>query len=154
MLKQHWEVYAEAAEGAGLTPSRADWVVIRNIMVADTDEAAMDLVVNGEMGRIWREHTIKVFRSLNLLGNLLPGVDPDDVNVEKLADQLWLVGSPETVAQKIEAFYEETGGFGTIAGATYDYGERSEEYRRSFELIGTEVMPRVAHLTGGAAVAV
>jgi len=153
VLKSHWDTYESAAVAAGRKPNRSDWVVLRNFMVADTDAEAMDLVVNGEMGRIWREHTIKVFRRLNLLGNLLPGVPADEVNVELLAEKLWIVGSPDTVVDKFKAFHDELGGFGTVASASYNYGERSDAYRRSFELMGSEVIPRLRRLNTAAVTA-
>lgn len=76
VLKVHWETYSEAALEAGKEPKRSDWIISRNIIVADTDAEAFDLAANGEMGRTWREHTLRVFRRLNILGNLLPGVSP------------------------------------------------------------------------------
>ncbi len=146
--REHWRTYRDAALAAGHAPRRADWFVCRNFMVADTDEAAFDLAVNGEMGRLWREHQLGLTRKLGLLGQLLPGVEPDEVTVDALARDLWLVGSPTTVAAKVERLYEALGGFGTLVTVTYNYGDRSDEYRRSFELMGTEVLPRLAHLTG------
>ena len=148
VLKEHWRTYRDAAVAAGNTPRRADWIVCRNFIVADTDEAATDLAVNGEMGRLWREHQLGLTRKLGLLGQLLPGVDPAEVTVEGLARDLWIVGSPDTVVRKIEELYADVGGFGMLVTVTYNYGDRSDEYRRSFELMGTEVLPRIAHLTG------
>lgn len=64
-----------------------------------------------------------------------------------MIDNLLIVGSPETVATKIERLYEEVGGFGTLISFGYEYYDMSEAYRRNFELLGTEVAERLAHLT-------
>ena len=36
-----------------------------------------------------------------------------------------------------------SGGFGTIITFTFDYLDQPERYRRHFELLGTEVIPRI-----------
>ena len=72
-----------------------------------------------------------------------PGADALDV----LRDR-FLIGSPETVAAKIEKTYKEVGGFGHLLMFCFDYADNPEPWRRSMELLATEVMPRVAHLEG------
>jgi alkanesulfonate monooxygenase SsuD/methylene tetrahydromethanopterin reductase-like flavin-dependent oxidoreductase (luciferase family) len=64
--------------------------------------------------------------------------------VEWLADNFWLVGSPDTVAEKVRALDEELGGIGSVLTLSFDYSDDPEPYRRSFELLGTEVIPRLA----------
>jgi alkanesulfonate monooxygenase SsuD/methylene tetrahydromethanopterin reductase-like flavin-dependent oxidoreductase (luciferase family) len=73
-------------------------------------------------------------------------VADDDVTPDYLSRTTWLVGSPDTVAERLAAQYEELGGFGTVLVSGYDYSEDPEPWRRSMELMATEVMPRVAHL--------
>ena len=43
-----------------------------------------------------------------------PDVPDSDVTPEYCARHNWLVGSPATVAEKLERVYEEVGGFGTL----------------------------------------
>ncbi|NKX52810.1 LLM class flavin-dependent oxidoreductase, partial [Arthrobacter deserti] len=57
-LVQHWETYAAAAEAAGHTPDRADWRICRDVFVAETDDQARDLVLNGAMGNLWGKYNI------------------------------------------------------------------------------------------------
>ena len=68
--------------------------------------------------------------SCHLLGTVrLPGIPearsqsvPDsDVTVEYCAEHNWLVGSPDTVAEKIEQVYEDVGGFGQMLVFGFDY---------------------------------
>ncbi len=58
----------------------------------------------------------------------------------------WLIGSPTTVARRLEQVYDEVGGFGTILVFCFDYAGNPEAWRNSMRLIAEDVMPRVAHL--------
>jgi alkanesulfonate monooxygenase SsuD/methylene tetrahydromethanopterin reductase-like flavin-dependent oxidoreductase (luciferase family) len=71
----------------------------------------------------------------------------DEVTPEYLADNAWLVGSPDTVVEKIERLVDEVGEFGVLLAHTYDMPEHSEAWSRSLELLAHEVLPRVEGLT-------
>ncbi len=146
-LIQHWATYEQAAHTSGHTPDRRDWRVLRDYFVADTDEEAMESVINGPMGETWRRHILPTFAQLNLIG-LLAGdeVDPAQVTVEWLAENFWLIGSPATVIDKVRDLQQRTGGFGTLLSATFDYSGHPEQYQRSFELLGAEVIPALRDL--------
>jgi len=150
-LAGHWYRYVQGAEEAGRTPNRNDWRVASNIFVADTDDEAMELAINGAMGRTYREWLIPSYAQFGMLQTMAPEIpnltDPDDISVEYLAEKKWLVGTPETVVKKLQADLEASGGFGNIIGFTYDYLDQPEAYRRNLELIGTEVIPRIKNLT-------
>src|SRR5205807_2714854 len=47
-VASHWESVEEGARRSGRTPSRADWRLVREIFVADTDEAAWRLSVGAQ----------------------------------------------------------------------------------------------------------
>ena len=63
-------------------------------------------------------------------------------------DNLWIVGSPDTVARKLRDAYEMVGGFGTLLWLTFDHSENRESYEKAMRLMATEVMPQLADLTG------
>lgn len=148
-LRSHWETYSAAAEGARHIPNRASWRIVRDYWVAETDEQARDEVIAGPMGATWSTHNIPTFAGLGLLP-LLGGSDvaPEDVTLEWLVDNFFLVGSPETVSRKISELYDATGGFGCLLMAAHGRGEAPEAYQRSWELLMREVAPQVAHLDG------
>ena len=50
-----------------------------------------------------------------------PDVPDSDVTVEYCAKRNWIVGSPATVAEKIETIWHEVGGFGTLLVFGFDY---------------------------------
>ncbi len=139
---RHWETYSAGAKAANRIPRRSEWTITRNFFIADTDSEAMDRVVNGEMGRVWRDHVLQTLKELKLMPLLAP-IPADQVTVEYLANEFWIVGSPETAVAKLTALQRETGGFGTLMGMVYDYSDQPEAYRRSLELMGTVVAPKV-----------
>jgi alkanesulfonate monooxygenase SsuD/methylene tetrahydromethanopterin reductase-like flavin-dependent oxidoreductase (luciferase family) len=68
---------------------------------------------------------------------------PDEaVDLEYLADNLWLVGSPQTVADKIRDLHQQTGGFGHLVIVSYDATDERESWDRSLRLLMEEVLPR------------
>ncbi|MEU9823261.1 LLM class flavin-dependent oxidoreductase [Pseudonocardia alni] len=145
--RRHWETYAESARTAGHTPSRRDWRVVRNIIVADTDAEAREQALNGPSGQVSREHNLPNFIRLGL-GPLLTEPEDGDVELtpEWLVDNNAIVGSPETVAAKLRKLYERTGGFGTMVTPIHDYKHDPEPQRRSLELLGQVVAPMLRDL--------
>jgi alkanesulfonate monooxygenase SsuD/methylene tetrahydromethanopterin reductase-like flavin-dependent oxidoreductase (luciferase family) len=144
VLVQHWATYSEAAVAAGHTPNRADWHIARDVIVADTDAEARDLAINGALGEIWMNWNVKTFQKLGVLDLLTAGqIDPDDLSIEWLVDNYFIVGSPDTVAEKITALHDRVGGFGTLLSLSHEYTDRADEYEHSFELLGNIVSPRL-----------
>ena len=61
---------------------------------------------------------------------------PDEaVTLEYMAEHLWLVGSPNTVANKIRDLYEMVGGFGTLLWLTFDHSDNRPAYEKSMRLL-------------------
>ena len=149
-IRSQGEAFAEGAKSAGRTSSRSDWSIVRDVYVADTDEEARELAVNGMTGRVYRDYLLKLFRDLNFLGNIKhdPQVPDEDVTVEYMADHVWMIGSPETVAGNLRKLYNDVGGFGGILVLTYDHSENMVPWEKSTRLLKQQVMPMVADLTG------
>ena len=144
----HWDAVEEGARKSGRTPDRGEWRMVREIFVAETDEKAWDLAVNGMMGRMMGEYFLPLLGNFGFLEYLKhdPSVPDSDVTVEYCAKHNWLIGSPSTVAEKIEKVYEEVGGFGQLLVFGFDYAEKPEVWRNSLEMIKKEVAPKIAHL--------
>ena len=71
---------------------------------------------------------------------------PDEaVDVDYMMENIWIVGDPSEVVEKIEQTYEETGGFGYLLGITQDPDDHSL-VQRSQRLLMEQVAPMVAHL--------
>jgi alkanesulfonate monooxygenase SsuD/methylene tetrahydromethanopterin reductase-like flavin-dependent oxidoreductase (luciferase family) len=140
---RHWQAVLEGAVRSGRTPDRGDWRLIRDVYVAPTDREARDLALGGMMGRCWREFLLPLYLDLGL-GPLLKGdssMADEDVDLEYVADNLWLVGSPDTVARRITELQEHTGGFGYLVITSYDAIDERQSWERSLQLLVDEVLP-------------
>ena len=76
-----------------------------------------------------------------------PSVTDAEVTPEYCAEHNWLIGSPETVARKLEKVYNDVGGFGGILVFGFDYMDNPDAWRNSLRLLAEEVAPRIKHLT-------
>ena len=149
-VKSHWEAIQEGAQRSGRTPSRGDWRLVRDVYVADTDEEAREQALNGMLGRVWHDYLLRLFGQFNMLHVFKddPEVPDDAITTEYLADHMWLVGSPDTVAEKIRSLYNNVGGFGGLLVLVYDHWQNQSGWEKSTRLLAQEVMPRLADLTG------
>ncbi len=147
-VTSHWESVEMGAKRTGRTPHRDNWRVVREVLVADTDEEAWERSVNGAMGRMMREYFLPLLSNFGFLEYLKhdPDVPDSDVTVEYVARHNWLIGSPRTVAEKLEKIWTEANGFGVLCVLGFDYSATPEVWRNSLRLLADEVMPRVAHL--------
>ena len=59
-LSGHWETYAEGAESTGLEPNRSDWGIVREVFVAETDEEAVQLCLQGGVGEFLEGYWLPV----------------------------------------------------------------------------------------------
>ena len=162
VMRQQWETYADAATENGHPTDRARWRVLRDVFVADTDEEARRLVMEGAAGRTWDQTVLPAFRTVrdrggrsSALGELVieSGMSIGELTLEWMVDNFFLIGSPDTVVDKITRLNDELGGFGALLSFTFDYSEDPEPYRRNLELLGREVAPRIASLGPRAAIA-
>jgi alkanesulfonate monooxygenase SsuD/methylene tetrahydromethanopterin reductase-like flavin-dependent oxidoreductase (luciferase family) len=142
---KHWDAVVEGAARSGRTPNRDDWRIIRDVYVAPTDAEARELAIGGIMGRCWREFLLPIYLGLGL-GPFLkrdPSMPDEAIDLEYLADNLWLVGSPETVADRILNLQAQTGGFGHLTIVSYDATDERESWDRSLQLLMSDVLPRI-----------
>ncbi|MGK0168610.1 MAG: alkanesulfonate monooxygenase SsuD [Gammaproteobacteria bacterium] len=147
-VASHWDAVEEGAARGGRVADRNQWRMVREIFVAETDEEAMRLSAGSMMGRMMREYFLPLLGNFGFLDYLKhdPDVPDSDVTPEYCAKHNWLVGSPDTVAEKLEAVYDEVGGFGTMLLFGFDYVDQPEAWHTSMQLLMNEVKPKVAHL--------
>jgi alkanesulfonate monooxygenase SsuD/methylene tetrahydromethanopterin reductase-like flavin-dependent oxidoreductase (luciferase family) len=144
----HWEAVEEGAKRGGRVANRADWRMVRETFVAETDAEAWKLAVEGPMGRMMTEYFLPLLANFGFLEFLKhdPDVPDSDVTAEYCAKHNWLVGSPSTVAEKLEAVYDDVGGFGSLLVFGFDYADQPEAWHTSLGMLAKEVMPKVQHL--------
>ena len=100
--------------------------------------------LKGTLGRDFRDYWFNLFSP----GNFKPDPDMDDADMtlEHLLDTLWIVGSPDHVANRLRELYEEVGGFGVLLAMGHEWEPR-EQWLNSMTLLKNEVMPQLADLT-------
>ncbi len=145
VVAPHWAAVEAGAASAGRTADRRDWRVVKEVFVAETDEEARRLALDGNLGRYFREFNLPLFEDWGLLH--LHKDDPSEpdsaVDINYLCDR-WLVGSVETVTRKLGELNEQLGGFGTLLVLGMDYADQPEAWFQSMELLAKEVVPNVA----------
>lgn len=140
---RHWDAVAAGAATTGRTADRSEWRIIRDVYVAPTDAEARELAIGGIMGRCWREFLLPVYLGLGL-GPMLkstPDMPDSALTLDYLADQLWLVGSPATVARRINDLQQQVGGFGRLLAVSYDASGERAAWERSLRLLVDQVLP-------------
>jgi alkanesulfonate monooxygenase SsuD/methylene tetrahydromethanopterin reductase-like flavin-dependent oxidoreductase (luciferase family) len=144
ILKTHWAGVETGARRAGRPADRAAWRIARDVLVAPTTAEARRLALTGPLARDWDGYFLPLLRKTKRLG--LPKVDPAmpdaEVTVEYLAEHMWLVGDPDTVAEKLAKLRDEVGGFGMLLVIGHEWEPR-EAWVRSMTLLRDQVLPRV-----------
>jgi alkanesulfonate monooxygenase SsuD/methylene tetrahydromethanopterin reductase-like flavin-dependent oxidoreductase (luciferase family) len=77
-------------------------------------------------------------------------VPDEDVTADDVKRALIIAGSPSRVFDQLVALREETGPFGTLLMAGHDWDHLSM-WRRSMELLATQVMPGLSRHAAGVA---
>lgn len=144
-VKSHWPRYVEGCARAGRPAEAKHWRVAKSVFVADDDRVAAEYAT-GE-GSPYRYY----YRSLmaKLVRNGRIGLFKEDlsapdeaVTLDGVTERLVFHGSVNKVVDRILAFREEVGDFGTLLTAGKDWRDPALA-RRSMQLMAEEVMPRV-----------
>ena len=140
----HWETYAEGCEQAGRTADPEIWRVSRSIVVAPTDEEALDYILNpdGPMS-YWYQYFLSSIRTRGLTKFVAPEghPDPDSMTWQDIAKEQCTWGSPNTVLDKLVALRDLTGHFGVLTAMAHEWDDK-EFCRRSMTTLAKDIMPK------------
>jgi alkanesulfonate monooxygenase SsuD/methylene tetrahydromethanopterin reductase-like flavin-dependent oxidoreductase (luciferase family) len=143
-LKMHWETYEESADQAGVGSDREVWRISREVFVGETPEQARREALEGTLGRDWGQFLLPILKKLNMM--IAPKLDPDmadeDVTLEYLCENLWIVGDVDEVTDKLYDLYTHTGGFGTLLVNGHEW-DPTGKWEQSMGLLAREVMPKL-----------
>jgi alkanesulfonate monooxygenase SsuD/methylene tetrahydromethanopterin reductase-like flavin-dependent oxidoreductase (luciferase family) len=152
----HWDVYSEACAEFGKKPSGENWRVSRNVLVAPTDAEAEERVFGPDgSNRYFFTYIRDVLTRVGILAILKPRPDmPDEeATPDAILKECVIYGSPKTVLDKLVAFRERVGPFGTLLMTGMDWGGQNGAWEREgMRLLAQEVMPKFRqHVTAQAA---
>ena len=150
-VASHWDAVEMGAERTGRTPNRADWRLVREVFVADTDEEAWRLSVDGMMGRMMGEYFLPLMGNFGFLDFFKHDTDVADSDVTpcvlreaQLAGRIARDGGGED-----RGSLSQRQGLRRIAGVRLRLCGQSAGLAHSLRLLAEEVGPRVAHLVPG-----
>jgi alkanesulfonate monooxygenase SsuD/methylene tetrahydromethanopterin reductase-like flavin-dependent oxidoreductase (luciferase family) len=146
-LRGHWERYAEGSEQVGRRPDPGVWRVSRSILVTGTNTEAEDYLADPGNGLsfYYRFFHHSFSHGRKALFMLKPDLDmPDEaVTTDMIKRCLVIAGNPRRVLDQLVALRDEVGHFGTLLMGGHDW-DQPKLWRRSMELLATEVMPKFA----------
>src|SRR5262249_39926764 len=112
----------------------------------DTDAEAKRFAIEGGLGDAWEQYLIPTYKRFGVMEGLLadPSHSVDDVDPAYMAEHVWIVGSPETVTQKINDWQGSTGRFGPLVISSHDYLDTgAQQWEESMRRLAQEVAPKV-----------
>jgi alkanesulfonate monooxygenase SsuD/methylene tetrahydromethanopterin reductase-like flavin-dependent oxidoreductase (luciferase family) len=142
-VKSHWPKYVEGCARGGRRADPANWRVARSIFVAD-DEATARAYVS-DAASPYRQYYASLSHKVikGGRGELFKASRdmPDSaLTLDYICDNLVIWGSPAKVIEKILAFRETTGDFGSLYYAGHDWRDPALA-RRSMVLMAEKVLP-------------
>lgn len=144
-IKSQWADYCAQREDLGKRPDPENWRAGRSILVADTNERANDYVAQPEGGFRHYFHYLRTVESKRNMADATPqerdNFIASQVN-EALEDQV-IAGDADTVLDKLIAYREEVGPFGTLLMTGHDWDDK-DLWRGSMRRLAEDVMPRLS----------
>ncbi len=152
----HWQSYGKACADAGRTAQSENWRVARNIMVAPSDAEARDRVFSAlGSNHYFYTYMREVLSRVGILSVMKPdpNMPDEEATVDVITEACMLYGSPKTMLDKLVAFRDEVGPFGTLLMTGLDWSGPNQAWERdSMRLLAQEVMPKFRqHATAQAA---
>ncbi len=144
-VKSHWPKYAEGCAKGGRVADPANWRVAKSIFIADDDATARRYATDPQSP--YRQYYASLATKLikNGRAELFKTARdmPDSaVTIDHVCEKLIIWGSPNKVADEVQAFRETVGDFGTLLYAGHDWADR-DLGRRSMILAAEKVLPVV-----------
>ncbi len=142
-VASQWADYCTQRENLGKRPDPENWRAGRSVLVTEDNAEAQEYVAQAEGGF---RHYFHYLRTLEAKRNIASPEEREEfvagqVN-EALEDQV-LAGDADTVLEKLIAFRDEVGPFGTLLMTGHDWDDR-DMWRRSMHLLAEDVMPRLS----------
>ena len=144
-VKSHWPKYVEGCERVGRHADPANWRIAKSVFVASDRNVAREYATSEQSP--YRFYYNQMFTKLKRAGRIelfktRRDMPDDEVTLDMIVDELVIYGTPDEVADKLLAFRESVGDFGTLLYAGHDWLDR-ELARESMILLSERVLPQV-----------
>jgi alkanesulfonate monooxygenase SsuD/methylene tetrahydromethanopterin reductase-like flavin-dependent oxidoreductase (luciferase family) len=130
----------------GVSPKGENWRVARSVMVAPSDAEARDRIHNEHgSNRYFYTYMREVLSRVGILSVLKPdpNMSDDEATVEVITEGCVIYGSANTFLDKLVAFRDSVGPFGTLLMTGLDWSGPNRAWERdSMRLLAQEVMPK------------
>jgi alkanesulfonate monooxygenase SsuD/methylene tetrahydromethanopterin reductase-like flavin-dependent oxidoreductase (luciferase family) len=145
-VKSHWPKYVEGREAVGAKADPSEWRVAKSIFVAD-DEATAKRYAHEASGpyHFYFKQLVRKLVGAGGRGNLFKtdqAMSDAAITPEYVTQRLVIAGTVDSVVEKLLAFREQVGDFGTLLYACHDWVDPVLA-KRSMQLMAEQVMPRV-----------
>jgi limonene 1,2-monooxygenase len=142
LLGKTWDITTNEANAHGQTVDRAEWAIVGNIYVAETDEQAIEDTRYGLQDFMAYRHVVTPMQMIQ------PGeVVPHEELVRRVNDSGYgYIGGPEGAVTYIQNIIDKTGGFGTFLLTAHDWANPAAT-ADMYEIIAREVIPRFTGTT-------
>ena len=145
-IASHWQTYSRACADAGKPARGENWRVARSVMVASSDAEAHDRIHNEQgANRYFYTYMREVLSRVGILSVLKPdpAMSDEAATVEAITEGCMIHGEPKTFLDKLIAFRESVGPFGTLLMTGLDWSGPNRAWERdSMRLLAQEVMPK------------
>ena len=145
-IASHWQTYSKACAEAGKPARGENWRVARSVMVAPSEAEARDRV-HSEVGANFYFNTYmrEVLSRVGILSVLKPdlAMSDEETTVEAIIEGCMIYGSAKTFLDRLIAFRDMVGPFGTLLMTGLDWSGPNRAWERdSMRLLAQEVMPK------------
>jgi alkanesulfonate monooxygenase SsuD/methylene tetrahydromethanopterin reductase-like flavin-dependent oxidoreductase (luciferase family) len=141
----HWPKYVEGCERVGRAADPDDWRVSKSVFVADDLNTAREYALGPQSPYRFYFNQLLTKMKANGRANLFKAdqsIPDEQITADHVLDKLVIWGTPDKVADDIQAFKQQTGEFGTLLYAGKDWADRHLA-RRSMVLMAEQVLPRL-----------
>jgi alkanesulfonate monooxygenase SsuD/methylene tetrahydromethanopterin reductase-like flavin-dependent oxidoreductase (luciferase family) len=144
----HRDSYLNGCAQGGRPAHLANWRVARSIFVADDLATARDYARGPGSPYVAYYRQLLTRLGRNGFARLFkedPSIPDEAVTLDDVLDRVVIWGTPDKVADELEAFREAVGPFGTLLYAGHDWAD-AHLARRSMVLLAEQVQPRIARI--------
>ena len=146
-LEAHAAILDASAVDAGRDPiqARRQWRLVRECFVAEDRETAIAQIRRG----VKQSYDYLISLGLGPLMKLEETMDDSELTLDWMIDNdVWLVGSPDDVVDRVKELYRRLGGFGTLIVNSRDWGP-TDQMSRSLEMFARYCIPALEGLDVG-----